>query len=409
MTSYGDKKKIGGKINSKIANQDSLASVFTLEQLNCLDIFDLGCLINDFCIKCEGDEDLEIFNQDEHIFIQVKSASISKSNFMEILADFMEIDATEKNTKNYFVLVIFENLKINGKNIKDHLDDYLSVRRNDKEIPEKRDRVKMEFIDNFGLSEYSDLVDRLKIELRPLFRDGKDTKAIFARTLRLYYRFTDPGDVVVDSLFTEMTEIYAEARRNRRAIQKNDLEIMVNKAISKQTVFSDIALQSGYKKIENGYVKDKEIEKKLYELSRGFYKARKKLMKGWRKSHWKEVFKSLIVSAKSCPQCGHPMMANIMGLNGIACPDCGFNPYVSMVLFCECGEFEVIKSQPKMDSESQIKYIKEYFSTKENNCCKNCNKNLFDEYLEARIFYAPVPYPYDELIPDEIMYKDSKY
>lgn len=96
------------------------------------------------------------------------------------------------------------------------------------------------------------------------------------------------------------------------------------------------------------------------------------------------------------PKCGHPMTANIMGLNGIACPDCGFNPYVFMILFCECGEFQVIKSQPEMDSESQIKYVKEYFLIKEKNCCDNCKKNLFDEYLEARIFYAPVPYPYNQ-------------
>ena len=206
-----------------------------------------------------------------------------------------------------------------------------------------------------------------------------------------------------------MTNEFAKARRNRSAIQKKEIERMVNKAISKQTVFSNIALQSGYKKIKNGYVKDGEIERKQIELSMGFHKAKKKIMKGWRRAYCNEFIKSLIVGAKRCPKCGHPMTANIMGLNGIACPDCGFNPYVSMILFCECGEFQVIKSQPEMDSESQIKYVKEYFLIKEKNCCDNCKKNLFDEYLEARIFYAPVPYPYNQLLDDEDMYKDSQY
>ena len=69
MASYSDKKKVGGKINSKIDNQDSVAAVLAVEQMNSPDIFHLGCHITDFCVKCEGDEDIEIFNTDEHIYI----------------------------------------------------------------------------------------------------------------------------------------------------------------------------------------------------------------------------------------------------------------------------------------------------------------------------------------------------
>ena len=93
-----------------------------------------------------------------------------------------------------------------------------------------------------------------------------------------------------------------------------------------------------HKKLENGYVQDHELDIKRANIANGVRKAYKKIMHGWRKAYLKEILVSIILSAKRCPQCGHPMMANIYGMNGIACPDCGYTPYVSLVLCCECGE-----------------------------------------------------------------------
>mgnify|MGYP000953767041 CR=1 FL=1 len=34
---------------------------------------------------------------------------------------------------------------------------------------------------------------------------------------------------------------------------------------------------------------------------------------------------------------------------------------------------------------------------RESDVCKVCGKKLIDEYVENRIFYAPIPYPYEEI------------
>lgn len=45
---------------------------------------------------------------------------------------------------------------------------------------------------------------------------------------------------------------------------------------------------------------------------------------------------------------------------------------------------------------------------RESDVCKLCGKKLIDEYVESRIFYAPIPYPYEKNNIDEI-YRNSRY
>ena len=56
---------------------------------------------------------------------------------------------------------------------------------------------------------YADIIDKVRVEVRPLFKDSKDTKAIFGRYLRLNYIFKDPGDIIVDNLYTNLTNKFA--------------------------------------------------------------------------------------------------------------------------------------------------------------------------------------------------------
>lgn len=102
----------------------------------------------------------------------------------------------------------------------------------------------------------------IRVEVKPLFKDSKDTKAIFGRYLRLNYIFKDPGDIIVDNLYTNLTNKFAELRRKRGAITRAELEAVVNSAISKGNIFSGLSLSVGYSKIENGYVENEQKVKK---------------------------------------------------------------------------------------------------------------------------------------------------
>lgn len=112
------------------------------------------------------------------------------------------------------------------------------------------------------MSKYTDIIDKVRVEVKPLFKDSKDTKAIFGRYLKLNYIFKDPGDIIVDNLYTNLTNKFAELRRKRGAITRAELEAVVNSAISKGSIFSGLSLSVGYSKIENGYVENEQKVKK---------------------------------------------------------------------------------------------------------------------------------------------------
>lgn len=161
MGNYYDKKSTGGRTTSKIENQDSVAAIYALEQLHSTDIFGFGTKIVDFCIKCEGEEDIEIFNKEKHIFIQLKSSVIGKSDFADILEHYLTLNSDNTSTENFFVLTSFVPIRINEKNFKEYLDDYVKVLVNPYETDEKKNQVKDALISNFALSKYADIIDKV--------------------------------------------------------------------------------------------------------------------------------------------------------------------------------------------------------------------------------------------------------
>lgn len=92
----------------------------------------------DFCIKCEGEEDIEIFNKEKHIFIQLKSSVIGKSDFADILDHFLTLNSDNTSTENFFVLTSFVPIRINEKNFKEYLDDYVSFSKSIRNRREKK-------------------------------------------------------------------------------------------------------------------------------------------------------------------------------------------------------------------------------------------------------------------------------
>lgn len=143
MGNYYDKKSTGGRTTSKIENQDSVTAIYALEQLHSTDIFGFGTKIVDFWIKCEGEEDIEIFNKEKHIFIQLKSSVIGKSDFADILDHFLTLNSDNTSTENFFVLTSFVPIRINEKNFKEYLDDYVNVLVNPYETDEKKSKLRM--------------------------------------------------------------------------------------------------------------------------------------------------------------------------------------------------------------------------------------------------------------------------
>lgn len=409
MGDYNSKYKTGGRINSKIDNQDSVTAIYVVEALSNPDIFEFNININDFSIVCEGNDDIEIMNDDYHIFIQVKSTKLSKADLKAILDSFLNNNKMETQKQNLFVISAFEPIVINQSNFTDRLLDYKRIKNNKFEEVSRKEAIKQELIRDFDIADYGEIVDNLHIDNRPLFRDIEDTRAIFSRYLRLAYGYKDHGEKISDCLFDVLCEKAAELRRNRDNICRTEIESLLGKELCKASWYSGLSLILGYTKLDNGYVKDVQLNNKKIVIQNGVKKAYKTVMREWRKAYLSEFLINMLLSAKRCPKCGHPMMANINGLNGIACPDCGYCPYVSIILCCECGDYEVIKTQPEISDDAIFNYINDFFRTRKDTVCKNCGKELLDEFVELRTVILPIPIPFNNYKNIDVIYKDSPY
>lgn len=406
MKDYFSQQKIGGQNNSFISNQDTLAIVYAVEHLNTADVFDFGINITDFSIQCETDDDLCIVNTEYKIFIQLKSAKIQDKQFYEILDNFMK-NFRNEHRQSFFVIATFENFEVKNKKIIDRLDNYRNLLRDPNETQEKKDRVQRELIEDFDLTKYADIIDKIKIDKRPLFRDDKDVPAIFSRYLRLVYGFKTQKEQVIDYIFNELMDEIEKARRTRGFITKENIETLIGKYLVKETIFDKIEFLIDYEKVENGYKKKTDNNEELIALEKGKRKAVKMILKGWRKAYIKEFFINMLFGAKRCPECGHPMMANLNGLFGIACPDCGYSPYLTMFSTCNCGNYEIIKTQPKLIGSEIFNYLNEIYCSDRK--CSKCSKLLSDEYFELRVVMLPVPFPFNNFRDIDEKYKNSKY
>ena len=59
------------------------------------------------------------------------------------------------------MLTSFVPIRINEKNFKEYLDDYVNVLVNPYETDEKKNQVKDALISNFALSKYADIIDKV--------------------------------------------------------------------------------------------------------------------------------------------------------------------------------------------------------------------------------------------------------
>lgn len=390
MGGYFSKQMQGGKINSMISNQDSLAAIYAIEQLNNPDIFDFGIKIIDFSVQCETEDDICIVNKEYKIFIQVKSGRLLQKEFYKVLDKFCNLGINESR-QLFFVLVIFENFTVKGRSVPELFDDYRKIFSDPNETQEKKNCVKDELVSILSLEKYVDILDKLRIIRRPLFRDDRDVPAVFSRYLRLAYGFKNQKEFLITNVYNELIAEIEKQRRNRGFISKETIEIIIGKNLVKDTPFNGLDLMVGYEKVKNGYIK--KTDKKLTEFEWGRNRAIRNIYKDWRKAYWKEFLISMLLSAKRCPECGHPMLANMCGMFGIACPDCGYTPYVTVFSFCDCGNYEVIKGQPELIDSKILTYINEFYTYERR--CKKCNRVIADEYAELRVLLMPIPYPFN--------------
>jgi len=411
MNDYFSKQKRGGVVGSKIEHQDSVGIILALELRDLENDFSIFCNItDDYHILCEGNDDIEILTDSTHIFIQVKSSLVKKNNFVEFLDNCL-LNLTQNDEKKcLFVLSCLSGLEINHNiTFEEKLNEYQELKTHETlHGVDTINQMLNDLVDAYEIPrKYAEVVKLLYIDSRQLFRDSDISKAVFARCLRKIYNIADVGDKKTARIYELLLQRFSKARRTRSHISENEIKTIINKEISNNTWYSNINIELGYRKDKYGYSKLKELIEIRKNLTLGSHRAVKNIMKEWRKAYIKEFVLGLLIGAKKCPSCKHPMIANFGGLNGIACPVCGFNPYVTIFAWCDCGNYEPVKAQPEIDKVAIQDYITEFWYSKRETICSKCSKELLDEYTEYRYVIAPVPYPFNEFKNIDNIYDDS--
>lgn len=404
---YYSKLKRGGISTGNIDNQDSIAMIYALEILrNDLKFNQYFSDNNEWRIAFEGNDDIEILNNDFCIFIQVKTSKLTLTDLNAILNNFL---INYEKYINYYNEQAFMISGLHG--VSDSLKSFpkkLNEYRNSK-ITYKKEIYSehlTKLMNEYNLNEkFKIILDNLLIDERYLIKDNSDTLAVFAHNLRQTYFIRDIGDRLVSNIYKEFNLRFSEYRRNRNSISKMEILDIINGELRKVELISNLEVVSGYQKTDSGYnrIKDNEY---IFKLQNCQDKMERYVFRNWRKAYFKEFILSLLFGATKCPECNHPMMANLLGLNGISCPKCGYHPYLTLFFSCYCGDCIAIKTQPNLVTEDIFNYLYEFFD--EEDKCSKCGEKYIDNYIIERTTLMPVPFPFSEFNLKELYFKNRK-
>lgn len=396
-----DKENRAGLNTAKIENQDSVGIITALELLSVDGIFsDLDCFDSDWTIVPEGYDDLDIILPDSRVFIQVKSEIITPGELQEILFKFQNTYQTILAYSSNSVRFKINALKGLSKSLS-ALKDKLDELRNCKKIYSTQ-----EFEDNLLIicNQYKidhilkDVVTNLSIDERRMFKYEDETIALFAHLLRKAYKFRDFADSLIKEIFDNLLEYYDYCRLKRKPMNRKQILTRLNRIINYGGPLDSSTSMWGsyYQLTERGYEKtSKDSQKLIQDIHKGCTKARNKVFKAWIKYHWKSlVVTNLFGTHDRCLVCGHPLVAKFGGFFGLSCPDCGYQPFNTLLLVCNCGNYSIVKKQPSLNGDDISEYIRYFFLVNSSECSK-CGQDLTNNLL-YRMMMVPFPIPVSE-------------
>ena len=404
---YFSNKARGGVVASNINYQDPIGVLLGAEILANKSIFTKENY-KDWKIICESDDDMEIqFNKDKRVYIQVKNQSLSESILLEIVNNFKIIYEEKKNIVQdiKFNIAILKNLPNKYTDLPNKLDELHKA----KSLYKKEEYEKKidDLYDLYPKIE-REILTRLTIKNYAFVKDKDKSIANFNYMIRQAYPIKDFGDEYLENIYKSILNLFYHARNERGSVSQEDFSIPILMLVG---ISSDPIELFGYKKDKAGYMKNVDLKRDYNDHVKSMKKTFKKIRKEWFIYTKLKNFKffSLKPNYELCEKCGHPLIANFWGINGLACPDCGYFPFLTLIIPCICGEhYFIVKQQPELNNEKIFIYINDFVKSN-NPICPKCHKILKDTNVEKRIMYLPYPLPVEEYKVGKIQEYIAKY
>lgn len=404
----------GGLIGSKIDEQDGVAVRLVLEILaemvaNSVD----PSLIGSTKISCEVGDDLLIFDDNQLRLVSVKNTAVDPKGVVQEskrLSERLEsLDEREITTRELCIVGPVPPETVSLASSLDNLHNVLHsavdcaktitdwqsankvvTRRETKPRDGKPGRPEIAV-------EVSD-PESFVVRIFSHRMDAEQTKADFARSVRKLVPLADFSDRRVDALYREMIATLSEARRARKTVSISDFTRLLQAMVLPASVQ---ALLSTHRLTKFGYSIDPEVAKTLKEdsalVATALHRARKRM----RRAMSAGLLADLFLGPVRCIECGHPLMANMLGFGsrGLACSSCGFSPFMSILYACECGEPCLVVAQPST-VQADLMIAVQRASTGE---CASCLKPFDEARFSQRTFVAPIPWPPEDFTQQDLI------
>lgn len=370
-----------GAITSRIDSQDSVAACLIVEAL-CGNLKGVPSANEDpnVVVFCEGREDIEFTWEHGLLLVSVKDTPLAM-NVLRAELEKLQVFLSSAEKK----YIAFQICALQGCDAtsRSFLEDLVHL----------KDRLRLssdadsatEFASKWGVELAPALA--LTVDTRDLSRDSKSAEANFAHAMRIAYPVLSCTETMIDMVYRYLTdEMLAPARRHRAGIH---LQTISRHIASRLAPAELLRYEIEYVSTPFGYIKDSVREERIRNERKLVKSSARRAMKTWRRH---TAIERLTVGHVCCLVCNHPMVANFNGLSGVACPDCGYQPFMSLFYSCDCGEPISLASQPDLDGPGLFAQALESIRTKQPNC-GSCNVPVDSRKLSSRMFLLPIPWP----------------
>ncbi len=406
----------GGAVGSKIDEQDGVAALMILRMLADMAKEEAGARVARTKISCESIDDLAFSDDEELRIISVKNTPLTQLALIRESARLgcREANAAEKG-KVLRIVCLVGSVNPAAVALSDALDELRAVLKGPVRPEETirdwsaRHAVTVKPGRKATANSPAILVELEHVERPETFMievfyhrmDSEQYRAEAVRLIRKIAPLTDFTDERADQLLNKCLSDLGEARRNRGTIALAYFVDLLAAATVPPLVQAQL---TRYRLTRYGYSIDLELSRLLEDDQKLLKAAHSTARLRFHQALKRELPISLLKGPVRCIECGHGLMANRYGFGegGIACPSCGFAPYLSVLYACDCGNPVLLVAQPTPTLTDSMIEISKGADT----VC-SCGRAVDRTRMNTRVFVMQLPWPpekfdFQKLIDDRV-------
>jgi hypothetical protein len=396
--SYFSPRQRGGVVAANIEHQDVVAVFVALDLALRQGAFrDIPYPSDDWIISLETLDDIVVHLPNiMRCYVQVKAQTINQTLLKDLITAFeskaIEVRDVLKDVR--FLLFALDGVVGPLSALPKKLDELRAARTT--LTQEEFVRARQDLAEGYAIPQ--NIVEGLFIETRSLKRDLPDTLALFAHELRRLFPIVSFGDLTVEVVYLNViNNLIAPRRRQRLSFTRTEF-LKACEGHSDAVTF----LETLYKKMPTGY-KYRPYDVPESAIMRA--RAQKQFMKEWRKAYFATAMRNvlrfwlapLLRPIPDCEECWHPLVFGFGGLSGIRCRRCGWFPFATLVVFCKCGAYTIVKRQPPTNAQQILELLSSHILEKGNKC-QSCGQPIPLQHLRELCAIVPFPLPADRFV-----------